>query len=91
MDSQKDISLKIYKTTTTEDFRANQISDQYVNGNKLTVKLPTTFDIYETLFLKITFLKTKYCIRLSDPHLNYTLCMFSANIIFYKSGSMQKM
>lgn len=55
---QEDISLKTYKSASTEDFRAKYVLDKYMNCKKLAVKLATMFGstyICETSFSKRRF------------------------------------
>jgi len=67
--------MKIYKTTSTEDFWTKDDFDEYMNCKTLNIKLATMFGssyIQETLFSKITYLKNKYRSRLTDFHLENT-------------------
>lgn len=76
IDLQEDISLRMNKTPSTEDFWTKHVLDKYMNCKTLVIKLATMFGstyICETSFSKMTFLKNKYCSRLTDDHLENTL------------------
>jgi len=78
IDLQEDISLQIYITMSTEDLWAKYVLYKYIKYKTLAIKLTTMFNstyICETLFPKITFLKNKYRSRLTDLHLENTLCI----------------
>jgi len=63
IDLQEDISLKQYRSASTEEFRAKDAIDKYSNLKQLAINLATMFGwtyICAVLFSKTNFLKNKY-------------------------------
>ncbi|KAL4104512.1 hypothetical protein QTP88_019807 [Uroleucon formosanum] len=73
---QEDVSLKQYRSASTEEFWAKDATDKYSNCKQLAINLATMFGstyICEASFSKIDFLKNKYRTKLTDSHLEDTL------------------
>jgi 17beta-estradiol 17-dehydrogenase/3beta-hydroxysteroid 3-dehydrogenase/mitotic-spindle organizing protein 1 len=76
IDLQEDVSLKQYRSASTEEFWAKDAIDKYSNCKQLAINLATMFGstyICEASFSKINFLKNKYRTKLTDSHLEDTL------------------
>ena len=76
IDLQEDVSLKQYRSVSTEEFWAKDDIEKYPNCKQLAINLATIFGltyICETSFPKINFLKNKYRTKLTDSHLEDTL------------------
>lgn len=76
IDSQEDISVKIYQIASTEDFWANRVLNKYMNctyiGRKISYHVLGSTQICETSIFKMTRLKNNYHSRLTDIHLENT-------------------
>jgi len=62
IDLQEDVSLKQYRSASTEEFWAKDATDKYSNCKQLAINLATMFG-------STNFLKNKYRTKLTDSHL----------------------
>lgn len=91
---QKDVSLKMYRSTSTEEFLSKDVIDKYPKRKQLAINLATMLGstyICETSFSKINFLKNKYQTKLTDSHLEDILCKScSLRVPYFKNLAKEK-